>query len=472
VLFNSLEFFAFFFVVYALYLVLQHRLQNALLLAASYFFYGYTDVRFLLLLVASNIVDFSFGLALSRASTPRRKCACLVVSVVANLAFLGLFKYFNFFAENVGLALGSFGITADWRLVNLVLPVGISFYTLQSMSYIIDVYRGRLPATKSFVDFALYVTFFPQLVAGPIERAANLLPQLGSKRAFRIEDIQRGLFYILYGLFQKVVVADNMQPYFTLLTRTPGESRGLELLLCLYASWIMIYADFCGYSNLAKGLASCFGIRLSSNFARPIFATGPRDFWRRWHITLSSWTKDYVYVPLMSLPFMKKIGPLADLIAVSVTMLAIGLWHGASWNFVIWGALCAFLIIFYRVLAWANESLLPAPLAVPSPIARLIYFHAYTLTAGVFFLVTKLALVPTVYQRMLGTWEWNGAVCLMTILAFAGPMFVFELAQERRGEDFHLSWGPWARRLAYSGMFMLIMLSGVTGAHEFVYFQF
>jgi len=350
VLFNSTAFFVFFAVVYAAYLLLQRRLrlQNALLLVASYLFYGYWDWRFLSLIAISTLVDFVIGRALGRtderAVGGQRRRLLLAISVVVNLAILGFFKYFNFFASSLVEVLSAFGAHADLVTLNIVLPVGISFYTFQTMSYTIDVYRGRLQPTDSLLDFAVFVAFFPQLVAGPIERAVNLLPQVGRPRRITAAQVDSGLFLILWGLYKKVVVADNAALIANAVFNDYASHTGLDILLGVIAFSVQIYGDFSGYSDIARGVARLMGFELMVNFRLPYFAVNPSDFWLRWHISLSSWLRDYLYISLGG----NRTGRLLTYRNLLVTMLLGGLWHGAAWNFIVWGAYHGVILALYR----------------------------------------------------------------------------------------------------------------------------
>ncbi len=342
-LFNSAEFALFMVVVYGAYLVLEHKWQNRMLLAASYVFYGAWNWRFLSLILISTALDYVCGMRVYRAERPARRKLFLFLSVFGNLSILGFFKYFNFFAEGLTELLNSFGFVVRPYLTDIVLPIGISFYTFQTLSYTIDIYRGKLKPTRNVVDFALFVAFFPQLVAGPIERARNLLPQISSRRTLKADWFYEGCYLIFWGLFQKMVVADNLaklvDPIFGRLEYTAG-----EVLLVMYAFSFQILCDFAGYSNIARGVARLLGFEIMVNFRLPYFATNPQDFWRRWHISLSSWLRDYVYIPLGG---GRKNG-ITTCRNLLVTMLLGGLWHGAAWTFVFWGVYHAILLMAYR----------------------------------------------------------------------------------------------------------------------------
>ncbi|MDX1961171.1 MAG: MBOAT family O-acyltransferase [Leptospiraceae bacterium] len=342
-IFNSVDFLLFFPVVYCLYLVSNFRVQNILLLLASYFFYGYWDYRFLSLLALSTIIDYFTSIGIHQAKTENEKKAYLYLSMIANLGMLGFFKYFNFFISSTATLLNTFGFHPNIPVLEIALPLGISFYTFQTMSYTIDVYRGQLVPTKNFWDFALFVSFFPQLVAGPIERATNLLPQILSKRVVTFEEIQRGTFLILLGYFKKVYVADNLalivDPIFN-----DNNSSGAMIFFGLFAFHLQVYGDFAGYSDIARGLAKFLGFELMRNFAHPMFSENVMEFWRRWHISFMSWLRDYVYFSIGKKEDSETKKNINNLFVYSLS----GLWHGASWSFVIWGTLNGITTLFYK----------------------------------------------------------------------------------------------------------------------------
>lgn len=337
-LFPSFAFLVFLPVVFLLYWYAANRdlrLQNLFILLASYVFYGWWDARFLALLIGSSLLDFLLALAIDRSHPGRRKKSLLVLSLVANLGVLALFKYFNFFREGLeGLMLG-LGMRPDLPTLDLILPIGISFYTFQSLSYTIDVYRGRLKATPRPVEFLAFVSLFPQLVAGPIERAVDLLPQFQAPRRFDRAQATDGLRQMLWGFFKKMVIADGCGPIVDRIFDSPVDSTpGLTLFFGAFFFAFQIYGDFSGYSDIAIGCARLFGFRLSRNFAYPYFSRDIPEFWRRWHISLSSWFRDNVYMPLGG--WRNKPGRFRN---IMITFAVSGLWHGANWTFVTWGLL-------------------------------------------------------------------------------------------------------------------------------------
>lgn len=340
-LFNSVEFTLFLVVVFTLYWFVVNKnvkLQNTFVLAASYFFYGWWDWRFLFLIIFSSFVDYLVGIGLTNTDNTAKRKYLLLTSIMVNLGILGSFKYFNFFAENFAHAFTFLGQPiSDPALLNIVLPVGISFYTFQSLSYSIDVYKRKLEPTRDIVAFFAFVSFFPQLVAGPIERAVNLLPQFYKKRIFEYDKAVDGMRQIMWGLFKKIVIADNCAIYVNEIFGAHTEQTGSTLLLGSILFAFQIYADFSGYSDIAIGTARLFGFNLMRNFAFPYFSRDIAEFWRRWHISLSTWFRDYVYIPLggSSGDAFNKIRNIFIVFIVS------GFWHGANWTFIVWGLLNA-----------------------------------------------------------------------------------------------------------------------------------
>ena len=475
-LFNSAAFVCFFAAVYPAYLLLRRRGQNVLLLAASYFFYGCWNPKLLSLIALSTAVDFYCGLRIHSSSETRAK-RYVALSVATNLGILGCFKYFDFFVGSLTSLLGGLGLEVSSLRLELVLPVGISFYTFQTMSYTFDVYRGRLAATRSLLDFSLYVAFFPQLVAGPIERGARFLPQIQKARRITWTCLRTGAWLILLGYFKKVVLADNMAPVADAVFSRPGELGGLETLTGIYAFALQIYGDFSGYSCIARGVAALMGFDLMLNFRMPYFARNPSDFWKRWHISLSSWLRDYLYIPLGG---NRGTGreTRANLMA---TMLLGGLWHGASWNFVAWGGFHGLLLIAHQLCRPALARLAPRTPAAGrlwAALCTFVFFHL--VCAGwVLFRVDFMSDVPglaaslaTLFSEPLRLTPDLALVWSFAALALA-PLLALEIAQERSGDILVVkAWAPPLRLAVYLVLFAQIALTGVTHGDEFIYFQF
>ncbi|BBM84212.1 MBOAT family O-acyltransferase [Candidatus Uabimicrobium amorphum] len=344
-LFNSNIFIVFFLIVYTIYRTVSHKKQNILLLISSYIFYGFWDYRFLSLILISTIIDFFCGQHIADADSKKAKKKWLLLSVCCNLGILGFFKYFNFFVDSLQQLLQTFDVHPAFLRLEIVLPVGISFYTFQTMSYAIDIYRGKLQPTRSFLNFAVFVAYFPQLVAGPIERAARLIPQIESVRKISRSQIKSGLCLIVWGYFKKVYVADNIAVLVNqIFSMEPSALSFWYVLLGCYAFAFQIYGDFSGYSDIARGISKLLGIELMINFASPYFVTNPADFWTHWHISLSSWLRDYLYIPLGG----NRVSEIRTKINLFTTMVLGGLWHGAAWNFVWWGIYQGSLLMFFR----------------------------------------------------------------------------------------------------------------------------
>ena len=340
-IFNSLAFLIFFPIVFLFYWVIpkkQIKIQNILLLIASYVFYGWWDWRFLSLIAFSTVVDYILGLKIHETET--RKKFFLILSLITNLGLLATFKYFNFFIDSWINLWSIFGYEMSVSALNIILPVGISFYTFQTMSYSIDIYRGDLKPTKNFISFATFVSFFPQLVAGPIERASNLIPQLESQRAWSHRRFKDGIFQILIGFFRKVVVADAIGSIIDGIYNEPDIHNASSILMAIILYSFQIYFDFSGYSDIAIGTAKLLGFDFKRNFNLPYFSVSITEFWKRWHISLSNWLRDYLYIPLGG----NRKGIKLQYRNLFITMLLGGLWHGSSWNFVVWGAIHGILL--------------------------------------------------------------------------------------------------------------------------------
>ena len=351
-LFNSLDFAIFLPIVFLLYWFVAQKnlkLQNALIVLASYVFYGWWDWRFLSLIIFSTVVDYLIGQRLRTEDKQSKRKILLWTSVIVNLGFLGFFKYYNFFLENFVDAFSLFGMQINANSLNIILPVGISFYTFQTLSYTIDVYRKKLEPTKDFMAFSAFVCFFPQLVAGPIERATNLLPQFYKKRTFEYHKAVDGMRQILWGLFKKVVIADNCAEFANQIFNNSADMNGSTLVLGAIFFTFQIYGDFSGYSDIAIGTSRLFGFDLKQNFATPYFSRDIAEFWRRWHISLSTWFRDYLYIPLGG----SRGGTWLKVRNTFAIFLVSGFWHGANWTFIIWGALNA---IYFLPLLLTNNN--------------------------------------------------------------------------------------------------------------------
>jgi alginate O-acetyltransferase complex protein AlgI len=351
-IFNSIDFAIFLPIVFLLYWCVVNkdlRHKNLLIVISSYIFYGWWDWRFLSLIVFSTIVDYTIGLKLQKEALQSKRKVLLWISVFVNLGFLGFFKYYNFFLENFVTAFSFFGSDISTNSLNIILPVGISFYTFQTLSYTIDVYKGKLEPTTDFIVFSSFVSFFPQLVAGPIERATNLLPQFYTNRTFEYSKAVDGMRQILWGLFKKIVIADNCAHFANQIFNNSSDYSGSTLVLGALLFTFQIYCDFSGYSDIAIGTSRLFGFNLKKNFSFPYFSRDIAEFWRRWHISLSTWFRDYLYIPLGG----SRGSQLMKIRNTFIIFIVSGFWHGANWTFIVWGALNA---IYFLPLLLTNKN--------------------------------------------------------------------------------------------------------------------
>jgi D-alanyl-lipoteichoic acid acyltransferase DltB (MBOAT superfamily) len=543
--FTSWQFAALLIGVFALYWQLPWRGRIWLLLGASYFFYGWWDARFLALHFTTTIVDFFAALAMNRqrvaltrvvvmTSLPaawmlvckaariqghdvswehlapvialpvlfsalysllwrfpetKQRRGFLLLSLGSNLVVLGFFKYFNFFADSLVHALAAVGWNAGWTLPHILLPVGISFYTFQAMSYTIDVYRGDAKAVADFPLFAAFLSFFPQLVAGPIERAHEMLPQFSTPRVWDPAVFHRGARLLLFGFFKKVFVGDNCALLASYAFAPDTPLNAPWALLGVLAFAVQIYGDFSGYTDIARGSAQLLGIKLTDNFHLPYFAQGPSDFWRRWHITLSSWFRDYVYIPLGG----NRGGKFATLRNLALTMVLAGLWHGANWTYILWGAYYGALLIVYRLVA-PLRALESAKSGWRVPLGTVVMF-TLTLVGWAIFRSGSLAQLGDWFAAF-GRWQGTSGVgwskpaigeaipvqavttavdWLKPALWFAIhalPLALLQFATRRANDEVEINSWPWAARSFVYVLMLLAIASSTSGEVEFIYFQF
>ncbi len=477
-LFHSLEFAVFFLITYSIYLVLPHYWQNRLLLVGSYIFYGSWDWRYLSLLLVSTVVDYFCGQGIEKAKNQIAKKKFVGISIFVNLSILGIFKYYDFFAQNFQRLASYFGLEVDIYLLNAVLPIGISFYTFQTMSYTIDVFRGKLKPARNFFDFALYVSFFPQLIAGPIERGTRLLPQILNARGITLEKIYRGMYLFLWGLVLKVVLGDNLAKIADPVFSFHGPYEGADVLLATYAFSVQIYCDFAGYSFMAIGLGLCMGVELMENFRRPYFSKNISEFWRRWHISLSSWFRDYMFSPLyiylgnwnMFKKFsLKTRHGIVFLITLLATEFLLGLWHGAGWNFGFFGIYHAVLIggYYYTSHYWDK---------LPSPIQIFLTFQL----AAIGWLVFRATTLSQSWDMFLSLFHNLNFQLNQLRLENVKQLFyyLFFLAliqyfQERKNDTLVILRLPLFYRYFFiSSLLLMIIVLGDFGGKPFIYFQF
>lgn len=459
-LFNSTPYLIFLVTVVSLYYVLTPRWRQYLILLASYIFYWVWSVPFSLLLVGSTLIDYYAARLIDASKTQTQRRAALMMSMVFNLGMLGLFKYADFLSNSCYALLDM----RPWPQFGWVLPLGISFYTFQTMSYTIDVYRGVIKARKSFLDVAIYVSFFPQLVAGPIVRAEDLLPQLDFQKVevdwplFR-----RGLALVIWGLAKKVFVADAMGRVANQVYNAPGDYGSLGLLMGTYAFAVQIYCDFSGYSDIAIGSAALLGIQLPENFRTPYLSCSIREFWQRWHITLSTWLRDYLYIPLGG----NRMGNVRTYVNLMATMLLGGLWHGAGWNWVVWGGI--------QGLVLSGERMIGLPMKPSSKFTAalrwLITLHIVCLS-WVFFRAHDVGVAGSILARILTGAQGAMSVGLIPMIYFIILMLVERLGTRGRWMDLLETRPALTRWVAYAAIVLFALTFAGTSSPEFIYFQF
>ncbi|MEX0314759.1 MAG: MBOAT family protein [Allomuricauda sp.] len=477
-LFNSLEFFIFLPIVFGFYWFVTNRalkLQNVFIVLASYVFYGWWDWRFLSLIAFSTIVDYSIGLILKNENRDKRRKLLLWLSLSVNLGFLGFFKYYNFFVDSFVEAFSFFGHQINGRSLNIILPVGISFYTFQTLSYTIDVYKRKLEPTSDFVAFAAFVCFFPQLVAGPIERATNLLPQFFRKRKFAYEQAVDGLRQVAWGLFKKIVIADNCASYANLIFDNYQEYNTGTLILGAFFFAFQIYGDFSGYSDIAIGISRLFGFDLRQNFAFPYFSRDIAEFWRRWHISLSTWFRDYLYIPLGG----SRGGTAMKVRNTFIIFVVSGFWHGANWTFIVWGALNA---VYFLPLLLANKNRVNTNQVAEGrwfptikELFQIILTFSLTLLAWVFFRAESVSMGMDYILRIFSVESFAKHTINYEVSIFYLLLFFILIEWAGRQSKYAIEKVVvLPRYFRWSFYFALIILMFVfTGEQqEFIYFQF
>ena len=481
--FASAVFLIFLPAVFALYYCFPSRQgQNMVLLAASYFFYGWWDYRFCGLMLFASLLDFLIGWKMAETRHPRHRRWLLGFTLATNLGLLGFFKYFNFFSDSLVVLLSGFGLDVSTSTLNIVLPVGISFYTFQTLSYTLDIYRGVFQPRRDLIEYLAFVSFFPQLVAGPIERAAHLLPQFSVVRTFSETEAIEGCRLMLWGYLKKMVIADNLGLLVDRVFARPESASGAELVLAALFFTLQIYCDFSAYSEIATGCARLFGIRLVRNFAYPYFSQSISEFWRRWHISLSTWFRDYVYIPLGGNRGSKR----KTTANILITMFLSGLWHGAAWHFVLWGLVNGIFLAAHRrfsLFQVRTGSAVEPPAEYPTTLTILritrtfllicgiwVLFRAENLSdaAAIYFKIGASIVTPDFYPSLLSlAWEnveQIGGIVLLISIEWLG----------RR------HWNPLVfqslpvpvRWLAYTCVVWMILILGTRRSAEFIYFQF
>jgi len=499
--FNTAVYIFFFLIVFSIYWSLSKigtgaRLQNRFLLFASYVFYGYWDWIFLSLIVISTVVDYFSARIIETSQNNKIRKSFVTLSLCVNLGLLGIFKYFDFFASSLIEMVRVFNPEAfpdggQSIFLKVILPVGISFYTFQTLSYTIDVYRKVIPAEKNFLDFALFVSFFPQLVAGPIERAGNLLPQIKERRHFSMENFRQGIWLILLGFFMKVYVADNLGPLVDKVFLTgvnvynvnpdlAGGHGGFQILMAGIAFAFQVYGDFAGYSNIALGSALLMGIRLTVNFNAPQMSQNPVELWQRWHITLSRWVRDYIYIPLGGSHY----GEFRKNLHLFITFTLMGFWHGANWTFVIWGVFHAILLISYNLigpyLPRLPENIHPL-IRGTVKILKMVGMFLLLAFSGLFFRSYDLNHIIIVF-RSLFDFPWNltesinqvapAGKYMLQVFNKIWVLLILDAVVYRTGDQFWVfKRSIWLRSLVYIIMLYSIIVLGFFG-RDVIYFAF
>ena len=472
--FASIHFLVFFTVVYGLYRVLPRGWQNWLLLGASYYFYGAWDWRFLSLILLSTLLDFFLGKAIHASESARQRRRLLSISLLVNLGVLGFFKYFGFFTDSLVTLLGSAGLQPDWRTLNIILPIGISFYTFQTLSYTIDIYRRKLAPVDHLPDFALFVAFFPQLVAGPIERASHFLPQVMAKRTVTFDQTARGCFLILFGLFKKVAIANGVAGSVDAIYNSTGVVGTLDIILATYLFAIQIYCDFSGYSDIARGISKLLGFDLMVNFDTPYFAVNPSDFWRRWHISLSTWLRDYLYIPLGG----NRQGTGKTYRNLMITMVLGGIWHGAAWNFVYWGVYQGAILCLHRFIAGAKPAIKPVRNmgdALRKAVMIGLFFQVIAY-GWLLFRASSWSQIVAFSDRLFFHPVWS-SVTIPTppLAAIAGILLMIgiDLAHYLAGSaTFYRRWPIQIKTALYSFLWVVLLMGLSNTSSTFIYFQF
>ena len=477
-LFNSLSFAIFLPIVFALYWLLPHKYRWVLLLIASYYFYMSWNVKYVTLILTTTLISYAAARLLEGQPDLRKKKWILAGAAAVSLGILFFFKYFNFFSESLAAFFGLFAIPMNPILLKLLLPVGISFYTFQTLSYVIDVYRGTIPAERHLGYYATFISFFPQLVAGPIERTTNLLPQIKAKHTFNYDQATYGLKLMTWGFFQKIVIADTLSTYVSSVFDAPRNYEGFSLVLAVLMFTVQIYCDFSGYSDIAIGTAKMLGIDLMTNFRSPYFAQSIKEFWSRWHISLSTWFRDYVYIPLGG----NRVGKVRQAFNLILTFLVSGLWHGANWTFVIWGGIHGCAQVLERFLSRKTKNLRSNPMAILKTLGVFI-FIAFT---WIFFVSKSLndALYvighlftgigsPLAYLQE-GFYAFSFSKSkLLSILFFIFMLAVYDgFSLKTDCIQWISSQNKLVRNLAYWGLVLIIVFFRATVEAEFVYFQF
>ncbi len=450
-------------------LLRRHEHRNTLMLVASYYFYACWDPRFLLLIWTVTGVSFLAGRLIGGSEDPLQRKRVLIAYAIFSLTVLAIFKYLDFFIDSARAGLVALGIPVELVRLGILLPAGISFFTFESLSYVIEIYQRHLPATTRLKHYALFIGFFPKLVAGPIERPAVLIPQIQQPRVVTIDGFTRGLFLILLGLFKKIVIADGLAPTVASVFNTSTTPSAPDIALGVYAFALQIYCDFSGYTDIARGVSKLFGIELSQNFRFPYFSSGPSEFWKRWHISLSSWLRDYLYIPLGG----NRLGEARTRVNLMITMLLGGLWHGAAWNFVAWGGYQGALLVGQRM----------KPRVLPDGVARkavtivsTFLFFQLVCYGWLLFRAHSFAQIAA-FTRQLATGGYHVAPTLLkpSLATMIGVVLLVAydfMAYRSERATFYRAWPVPVRSALYAVMLFVMIMGFANARSAFIYFQF
>ena len=472
--FNSITFFVFFLIFFNVYWILNKytgiKIRNLFTLLASYFFYGWWDYRFLALIFISSVTDFILGLRIHNSTDHKIKKAFLISSIIINLGILGFFKYYNFFIDSILELASIFNVSLSFYTLSIILPVGISFYTFQTLSYTIDIYYGKLKPTREVVSFFTFVAFFPQLVAGPIERANRLLPQFMEKKKFSYENSVSGLRLVLWGLFKKIVIADNLGLLVDVIFNPASEFTGISVFMGGVLFAFQVYCDFSGYSDIAIGISKMMGFELMINFKTPFFSASFSELWRRWHISLSTWFRDYVYIPLGG---SKKSQFRVDL-NIFITFFLSGLWHGAHISFVLWGSLHGVVLIIERYLKLKLKPWISIPLVFFIFCLLLLPFRAVDMS-HLYNLLYRLSVLNFSFQEI-----WQSSNALLSAnksVALLGVIIIFMIVENKIGLSDFSSWISKKKKPFRISTYLILiiviaLLVDVDVKPYFIYFQF
>lgn len=469
--FASLQFVAFLCAVVGVYMLMRrrHEWQNALLLVSSYYFYACWDPRFLLLIWLITGTSFFAGRAIGQTVDRRVGMRYLIAYAAFALLVLGYFKYFNFFIDSAQILLTSLSIQVNPLYLKIILPAAISFYIFESLSYTIEIYQRHLPATTELRHYALFIAYFPKLVAGPIERPAVLIPQIQRPRVVDHDNVTRGLFLILLGLFKKIVVADGLAGPVDSVFSSATTPSPITIIIGVYAFALQIYCDFSGYTDIARGVSKLFGIELSQNFRFPYFSANPSEFWKRWHMSLSSWLRDYLYIPLGG----NRLGPLRTKLNLMITMLLGGLWHGAAWNFLLWGAYQGGLLVAHDLMRPLRST---GWRVIVARILATVVFFQFVCYGWLLFRARSQAQIHAYTVELLtGSYEWVLTIAQPSLATTLGVCMLLSydfLAYRSGRATFYRAWPVPLRAGLYAALVFLTLMGLANARSAFIYFQF